>query len=137
MSERLFLDTNVIIYASDPRDTAKQTRAAEIVAQCLREETGVVSTQVLQEYASVALTKLRQDEAVVLRILHLLEKLTVVPTSPRLIRRQVELRRVYGISFWDAGIVVAAEEAGCERLLGEDFNAGQYYSGILAVNPFA
>ncbi|MDI6775572.1 MAG: hypothetical protein QME60_09360 [Verrucomicrobiota bacterium] len=60
----------------------------------MREGTGVVSTQVLQEYANVALTKLKQEDSILLRILRLLEALTVVQTTPLLIRRAVELRKV-------------------------------------------
>lgn len=137
MSVRVFIDSNVIVYANDARDPAKQKRAAEVIARQMQEGTGVVSTQVLQEYASVALAKLKQEESVLLRILRLLETLTVVQMTPPLIRRAVELRKIHGIGFWDAGILAAAEEADCETLFSEDFNADQYYGGIRVQNPFA
>jgi len=136
MSERVFLDSNLLVYANDARDPAKQKRAAELIAQHIREGTGVVSTQVLQEYASVALTKLKQEDAAILRVLRLLETLAVVGMTPALIRRAVELRRIYGVSFWDAGILAAAEEGDCATLLSEDFNSGQYYGGLRVQNPF-
>lgn len=137
MTGRVFIDSNVIVYANDARDAARQRKAAELVAGLMKDGNGVVSTQVLQEYASVALGKLKQDEATVLRVLRLLETMTVVQASPLLVRRAVELRRIYEIGFWDAGIIAAAEEADCDRIVSEDFNAGQYYGGILAVAPFA
>lgn len=102
----------------------------------MRAGTGIVSTQVLQEYASIALTKLKQDEAIVLRTLRLLETKTVVATTPPLVRRAVELRKLHAINFWDAGILAAAEESGCDTLLSEDFGAGRYYGGLVVKNPF-
>jgi predicted nucleic acid-binding protein len=137
MTGRVFIDSNVVVYANDGRDPAKQRKAAEIVAKLMKNGTGVISTQVLQEYASVALTKLKQDDATVLRVLRLLETMTVVQSTPLLVRRAVELRRVYEIGFWDAGIIAAAEEADCDSIVSEDLNAGQYYGGIRAIDPFA
>ncbi|MFW6179504.1 MAG: PIN domain-containing protein, partial [Desulfohalobiaceae bacterium] len=85
---------------------------------------GVVSVQVLQEYANIALKKLEQDPPVVMRQLKLLEALNVVIPSPKSVRRAVEIRETYRISFWDAGIIVAAEEADCEVIFSEDLSAG-------------
>ena len=64
---KVFLDSNVIVYANDARDTVKQQRAIDLVTAAIREGTGVVSTQVLQEYAVAASTKLAQDEDAILR----------------------------------------------------------------------
>jgi len=65
-----FIDTNIIIYANDARDEVKQKRALHIMAEQMKAGSGVVSTQVLQEYAHVALNKLHQRHDVVLRQLH-------------------------------------------------------------------
>ncbi len=132
-----FFDSNVVVYANDGRDAAKQKRALALIGDALRSGSGVVSTQVLQEYANVALGKLGQRQDVVLRQLALLERLQVVPQTPPLVRRAVELHGLYGITFWDAAIVAAAESRGCDRILSEDLNAGQFYGGVVVVNPFA
>lgn len=134
---RQFIDTNIIVYANDGRDPGKQKRALDLVAAALREGSGVISTQVLQEYASVALGKLGQRQDVVMRQLVLLERLVVVPQTPALVRRAVELRGLYGITFWDAAIVAAAESGGCDRIFSEDLNSGQFYGAVSVVNPFA
>lgn len=134
---RSFIDTNVIIYANDGRDKVRQKRALDIIAQHMRLGTGVISTQVLQEYAHVALNKLHQRQDVILRQLVLLENLEVIPQSPVLIRRSVEIKATYQISFWDACIISAAEHAKCNIILSEDLNSGQYYSGIVMENPFS
>ena len=132
-----FLDSNVVIYANDARDPSKQQIALSVIGNAMRSGTGVVSTQVLQEYANVALGKLAQRQDVVLRQLSILERLQVVSQTPLLVRRAVELRGLYGISFWDASIVAAAESCECHEILSEDLNAGQFYGGVAVVNPFA
>ena len=132
---KYFIDTNIVLYANDKRDPQKQCKARTLVVDLMRKGIGVVSTQVLQEYASAAMTKLGQPEEVVLRQLTLLETLEVVGQTPRMIRRAVELKKTYRISFWDACIIANAEEAGCTTLYSEDLNTGQFYSGIRVENP--
>ncbi len=133
---KYFIDTNIVIYANDARDLEKQKIALDTIAKYMRLETGVISTQVLQEYAQVALNKLHQRSDIILRQLVLLEGLEIIPQSPSLIRRSVEIRELYRISFWDACIISAAEHAKCDVILSEDLNSGQLYSGIRMENPF-
>ena len=113
---KVFLDTNLIVYANDTRDAQKQARAIELITTAMREGTGVISTQVMQEYAVVAAGKLRQDPDTILRQLLLLETLEVVQITPALIRRALELQFRYQIDYWDAGILAAAEHARCHLL---------------------
>jgi len=70
---RCFIDSNIIVYANDTRDEEKQSKALEIISEHLKSGTGVLSTQVLQKFAHVALNKLHQRQDVVLRQLVLLE----------------------------------------------------------------
>lgn len=133
--KKIFIDTNLIVYANDCRDPQKQRKAIELVKGLMDNGLGVISTQVLQEYSSVALSKLKQDHAIVLRQLTLLESFDVVLIEPALIRRAIEIRSSYSISFWDSCIISAAESAGCDCIYSEDLNAGQYYSGIKVINP--
>jgi len=133
---RYFIDTNIIVYANDARDKEKQAIALNVITEHMKTGMGVISTQVLQEYVHVALNKLHQRQDVILRQLVLLEELNVVQQSPALIRRAVEIKAAYQISFWDACIIAAAEYAKCSVILSEDMNAGQFYSGIVMQNPF-
>ena len=134
---KVFLDTNLIVYANDARDAQKQARAIELITAAMREGTGVISTQVMQEYAVVAGGKLRQDPDTILRQLLLLETLEVVQITPALIRRALELQFRYQIDYWDAGILAAAEHARCHLLWSEDLNPGQLYATVHVENPFA
>lgn len=133
---KVFIDTNVIVYANDARDPVKQRIAVERVAQAIRQGDGVISTQVLQEYAVTALSKLRQDPDVVLRQLRLLESLETVTVTGELVRRAVEMHLAYQIHFWDACILAAAEIANCGTVLSEDLNPGQAYGAVRVEDPF-
>lgn len=134
---KIFIDTNVIVYANDARDPQKQSRAIDVVSRAMRDGTGVISTQVMQEYAVTASGKLHQAPDAVLGQLLRLEWLEVVQITPALIRRALELQLRYGIDFWDSSILAAAEHARCEVLLSEDLNPGQLYAGVRVENPFA
>lgn len=90
----------------------------------------------MQEYAVTALTILNQRPDAVVRTLFLLERLEVIRQSPEMIRKAVELQTLYSISFGDACIIANAESAGCDAILSEDLNTGQFYSGMQVINPF-
>lgn len=135
--KKCFIDTNLLVYANDSRDAMKQEKALDCIDKLMRNRNGVLSTQVLQEYANVALNKLQQRQDVVLRQLVLLEALETVLIVPALIRRGIEIKAAYGTGFWDSIIISAAEHASCSIILSEDFNTGQFYSGIEVINPFS
>jgi predicted nucleic acid-binding protein len=132
---RIFVDTNIIVYANDNRDIDKQKKAIKVIKLLINSRNGVISTQVLQEYAFVAIHKLRQSQDVVLRQLKLLEALEVINQTPEQIRRAIEIMHLYKIAFWDSCIVSNAEHANCLEIYSEDLNVGQFYSGIQIVNP--
>ncbi len=134
--KKCFVDTNLIVYANDSRDPKKQLLAIDQIKELMINGLGVISSQVLQEYANTALIKLNQRQDIVLRQLTLLESFEIVLLKPPLIRRAIEIRSAYTISFWDSCIISAAESARCDMILSEDLIAGQYYSGIKMKNPF-
>jgi predicted nucleic acid-binding protein len=65
-----------------------------------------------------------------------LSPIKLVVSDREIVRRAVQARAAYGIHFYDGMIVAAAERAGCQRILSEDFNAGQEYFGVTVLNPF-
>ena len=132
-----FIDSNIVVYANDAREAGKQTQAIDLITTCMKAKNGVVSIQVLQEYANIALRKLQQPASIILRQLKLLEALRVITPSPKAVRRSVEISQTYKVSFWDAGIIAAAEEGECEAIFSEDLNPGQYYAGIEVVDPLS
>jgi predicted nucleic acid-binding protein len=131
----VFLDTNIVVYAFDGADPAKQRTAIEVL------ETGdrlVVSTQVLLETWWVLTSRLAEplDEDHASKIIDELGALPVVSTDPELVRRAIETGRRFEIAVWDALIIEAARVSGCRRILSEDLQSGQDFAGVMVENPF-
>jgi predicted nucleic acid-binding protein len=139
MSGKAFVDTNILIYAHDVSNPAKQQRAVQLIDQLWDERRGVVSTQVLQELAVNVRRSLRNrlSMAQATRLVESFLAWEVVINQPKAVLRAMEIEERFQISFWDAMIVQAAQSAGCEILYSEDLSHGQEYDGVLVVNPFA
>jgi predicted nucleic acid-binding protein len=137
LAERVFIDTNVIVYADDLDAGAKRERAQEILHRVFIDGNGVVSTQVLQEFFVAATRKLGVAPEVARRKVELLARLDVVTIEPSFIVEAIDLHRLHSLSFWDALIVQAAAASGCRRLLTEDLQSGRTIAGVRIENPFA
>jgi predicted nucleic acid-binding protein len=53
-----------------------------------------------------------------------------------IVRAAIETMQRFNVSYWDAAIIEAARESGCNDLLSEDLSDGQDYNGVTVVNPF-
>ena len=132
-----FVDSNVFVYAIDKNATAKQKKARCIVTDAFAARAAYrISSQVLAEFSSVALRKLGISTPLLLSLLSEMGKISHVAIDNALVSRAVEIQGIYGIQYYDAQIVAAAERLGCDRILTEDLSDGQLYCGIMAVNPF-
>jgi predicted nucleic acid-binding protein len=136
MSERVFLDTNVLVYADDKSAGAKRSRALALLSELVGESRAVISTQVLQEYFVVATRKLGVPADVARRKVDALSRLDVVLVRPELVLAAIDLHRLHSISFWDALIVRSAVAAGCTRVFSEDLQHDQVLDGVRIENPF-
>jgi predicted nucleic acid-binding protein len=134
---RSFLDTNLLVYADAGDEPAKQRIAIELIKLHRAGSTGVVSTQVLQEYVNVALRKLKLPHPLVRDRLAVFARFEIVPASADLISAALDLHAARGLAFYDALIVQAAVQSGCTQLLSEDLQAGLTLGGLTIVNPFA
>ena len=132
----VFLDTNVLLYADDADAGAKTEAARALIRRCMLDRTGVVSTQVLQEYYVNARNKLRMDGAAARARIELYLAFEVIEGSPALLLAAVDLHRLDTVSFWDAMIIRAAEQAGCDILYSEDLQSGRRFGPVRVVNPF-
>jgi predicted nucleic acid-binding protein len=136
MANRSFIDTNVLVYAEASDEPAKQQAALALLKQLYESASGVLSTQVLQEYCNVALKKLKLPAAHIRAQLDLYEQFEVVQITPALIRAGLDLHQTRSVSFYDAIVLASAETAGCSALFSEDFNAGEMAGGVRIINPF-
>jgi predicted nucleic acid-binding protein len=134
---RSFIDTNVLVYTDDLDSPEKQRRALDLYAECRRNRSGVLSTQVLQEYFATVTRKLGVAAEVARRKTEIFGRLDVVMPAVSDILGAIDLHRLHGLAFWDALVVRAALVSGCSRLYSEDLQAGQRFEGLEVVNPFA
>ena len=138
MSDKTFVDTNVLIYAHDIDAKAKHQIAKQLLAKLWAERTGLLSTQVLQEFYVNVTRKipspLSKDLA---RLAVNTYSLWCVETTPAEILGAFRIEDESQIGFWDALIISSAAKGGAARILSEDLNAGQRIAGVLIENPFS
>ena len=139
MSDRWFLDTNVLVYAYDTANPSKQARARALLRESIRTGDGHVSPQVLGEFFVIVTRKIAEPMSVeqATEALRSFSALPVGEIDRQLVNRAVDTVQRYRISYWDALIIAGAERAGCTRIYSEDLNDGQQYHEIQVQNPFA
>ena len=131
-----FLDTNVLVYFADGRSRMKQSVARAVLADAIGSPQYVISVQVLNEFANVAMKKFAMTEDEVCQYLESFQNIRVVPQKREWTVRALEIKKQYGLQFYDSLMLAAAESAGCSEFLSEDLSDGQAYCGMKAVNPF-
>lgn len=136
MAGRSFIDTNVLVYSDDGGEPRKQEIALALLERCRRKSSGVVSSQVLQEYFAAATRKLGVAAEVARRKVELFARFDLVLIGLEDILAAIDLHRLHGISLWDALVVRAATRSGCSVLYSEDLQAGRRIEGLEIVNPF-
>lgn len=129
---KVFFDTNVLLYLLSA-DDSRADRAEALLA-----EGGTISVQVLNEFASVASRKRAMTHAEIREALAPIRALCVViPLTLDIHEHALQLAERYGFSIYDALIVSAALDAGCDTLHTEDLQDGQIIDGVLTINnPF-
>lgn len=135
MGGKVFFDTNVLVYAHDRRDPARQKQALELIAT--HGDRIVISTQVLQEFFVTATSKLGIPDLETKEIIQAWRRCETVGIDPARIGDAIDIRILNRISFWDGLILAAAASANCVSLLTEDLNHGQTIAGVRVENPFA
>lgn len=130
------VDTNILIYARDPRDPAKQAIAASLLSSLTD---GALLWQVACEYiaASRKLEAFGYDQTQALAdIADMREAWEIILPTWSVMDRVTRLLPRYQLSFWDALIISACLEAGVTRLYSEDFDASTQAERLEVVNPF-
>jgi predicted nucleic acid-binding protein len=137
MSDKCFVDTNILVYAHDRSTGDKHLRARTLIEQLWDSGLGVLSTQVLQEFCynirRKAANPLPVDE--VRLLLRDYATWEVVTNTSSSIAGALDIETRYKTSFWDALILNAAEVSGASILYSEDLAKGQQYGSVRVVNP--
>lgn len=136
---REFVDANVLVYALDASAGDKQVLAARLISRLWDSGTGCLSVQVLQEFFVTVTRKVAKplstaDAAD--RVREFAAWRTFSPTAEDVLAA-IGLHRQARISFWDAMVVQAAAELGCDVLWTEDLGDGQLVGGVRVRDPFS
>ncbi len=132
------VDTNVTVYAYDPRDRAKQARAIEVLHRLQVQDAGALSTQALSEFfitvtrlpAPLTLAEAEQE------VTNFVRSWTVYDVTPRTALEAIRGVRDHQLAYYDALMWAAAKVHGVPYLLSEDFSDGRMIETVRCVNPF-
>ena len=138
-AQRVFFDTNIVVYCFDTLEPRKQTRAKDLLAYALNSQLGVVNYQVIQEFCNVACKARRlqlPQERILAYVNLVLQPMNQVGPSTALIESALKLRSEHGFSFYDSLIIASATQAKCQVLYSEDMQHMQRVGSLQIVNPF-
>ena len=138
MTALVFVDTNVLVYARDPRESVKRAQASEWIRLLWNEQRGRISVQVLSEYYDVVTRKflnaVKQEDAWddVQRFLAWVPQ----PIDMEVLKNARVIEDRHRLNWWDCLIVATAQAQGCVLLLTEDMQDGADYGGVRVRSPF-
>jgi predicted nucleic acid-binding protein len=138
MSALVFVDTNVLVYARDARESTKQPLAAAWIERLWREQTGRTSMQVLSEFYVTVTRTLRPGltPAAAWEDVQSLLSWRPQPIDATLMQRARDIEQRHRTGWWDSLIVAAAQLQNCAVLLSEDLQDGGAYGGVIVRSPF-
>jgi len=136
MPDKVFLDTNVLIYAYSVDEKEKQEKATALLN--IYSEQLIISNQVLNEISNTLFKKFRKTSLEVRSvILEISSALTVVNFHLKTQLVAITIKERYGLQFYDSLIIATALEYGCTKLISEDMQHGLVIDNCLTVeNPF-
>ena len=138
MKDKVFVDTNILIYAHDLDAGAKHDVATSIIENIWEAKIGIISTQVIQEFYVNVTRKIPNPITPVLARGIILNYFSwhIEAIEPNTILLASEIEERYVLSFWDSLIVATASQSNARKILTEDLNHGQVIEGVLIENPF-
>ncbi len=138
MSDKYFVDTNVLVYAHDLSETDKRTKARALILKGLSEDRIVLSAQVLSEFFVTITQKIKHPLplAKAREELEILRAATLVDIDADLVLDTVDVKIKHKYSYWDSLIIAAALKGSCQRLYSEDLKPGHRLGPLEIVNPF-
>ncbi len=133
------VDTNVLVYAYDPADRVKASRAGACIQRLTDSWNGALTAQVLSEFF-IATTRrlnppLRAAEAEAI-LVGLIRDWPVYEVTPLGVLDAIRAVQNYQFSYWDALIWATARLNGIPNVLTEDMPSASLIEGVRFVNPF-
>ena len=134
----IFFDTNVLVYAVDAGDPVRKEIAIDRFARAVKDDTVMLSTQVLQEFYNITTRKLKpplsaREAAGQLAQLCAFE---IVGSTADSVLAATELAQKHRLQWWDALILEAAMRGNADLLVSQDGQHGQRFGRLVVENPF-
>ena len=138
MSDKIFVDTNILVYCFDSSDMIKKEKAVRILERLWESSSGVLSLQVLKEFFVTVTAKLpeKMDFKSAKTAVTDLFSWNLFMESRDSLEKSFEIIQKYQLSFWDANILSAAILSDCNKIYTEDLQHGQVIEGVQILNPF-
>jgi predicted nucleic acid-binding protein len=139
MSDKFFLDTNVIVYAFDQKETKKSRIAQSLIAQGAADNRAIISYQVIQEFVNVVLRGFRvsiTSSDLESFLFSALFPMAAISWSPALTMEALRIQAAHRIGWYDSLILAAAQQGDCEVLYSEDLRHEQRFGNVTVRNPF-
>ncbi|MEA1911586.1 MAG: PIN domain-containing protein [Spirochaetota bacterium] len=138
MNDKIFFDTNILVYSNDSSEKVKQKIARDIIRKSLIKQNGVISVQVLSEFWVTVTRKLKEPLSfeVADKEIELFQLMEIITLDYPVFKDAIRFQRVMQISYWDSLILAASHSAGCKTIYTEDLNHGQVISNMELCNPF-
>jgi len=140
VSNAFLVDTNVLVYAHDPRDRNKQQRALLVLDSLIGSDRAVISVQCLSEFFSVVTRRLPEPmtgSQAVAQVERFARSCRVLDLTPAVILEGCRGAAQHGVSIWDALIWAAAKLNQVPYVLTEDSEHGRFLEGVRFLNPFS
>ena len=132
-----FFDTNVLVYAATGQDRTKTEIARELIGHALEvNRDGVMSVQIMSEFINVMQKRFKVSVKEIDEWVSQFYPLLAMEVTMDIVRNALYVREEYGIQYYDALVVSAAEKLGCHEIVSEDLIDGQLYRGMRVVNSF-
>ena len=139
VSDAFLIDTNVLVYAHDPRDHYKQARALAVLDHLIVRELAVLSVQCLSEFFSVVTRRLPDAmtaEEAASQVERLIRACRVLDMTPQVVQEGCRGVFQHHLSLWDSLIWAVARLNQVPHVLTEDAEHGRTLEGVRFLNPF-
>lgn len=137
-SVAFLVDTNILVYIYDPRDTVKQARAYHVLELLIRNQRAVLSAQCLSEFFSTVTRRLPQPLShtdALARVERLARSCRVLALTSSVMLEGCRGSVQHQMSVWDGLIWAVAKLNQVPFVLSEDFQHGRVLEGVRFLNP--
>lgn len=133
----VFVDTNVLLYALDPRDPIKRSAAGSWLERCWSDRSGRVSTQILHElYVNLRRVAPGYDADAARRHVRTYRAWSPWPVDDSTADLAWHIEERMSVAYCDALVIAAAQQQGCTYLLTEDLQDGRVIDDLRIIDPF-